>query len=89
MDMARTRILHIKSKVLDTIQHDMLPIMKYLCIIASTLLAQHSSISLVASHADFPLCLTSQVLRQPSVMALIFSLVPHLVDPHLCLSHSP
>ena len=29
MDMAWTWILHIKSEVLDTIQHDMLAILKY------------------------------------------------------------
>lgn len=34
MDKARTRILRIKSEVLDTIQYDRLPILKYQCIIA-------------------------------------------------------
>ena len=33
IDKARTRILHIKSEVMDTIGHDTLPILKYPCII--------------------------------------------------------
>ena len=33
MDIVATRILHIKIEVLDTIQHDALPILKNPCII--------------------------------------------------------
>ena len=33
IDATGTRILHIKSEVLDTMRHDMLPILKYPCII--------------------------------------------------------
>ena len=43
MDTAMTRTLHIKSDVSDMIRHDMLPILKYLCIIAPILVVSFPS----------------------------------------------
>ena len=37
-DTPGTRVLHVKSEVSGTIQHDMLPILKYLCIIGVEML---------------------------------------------------